>query len=1151
MDKREPKEQFPFIKEEEKILAFWRDNQIFEKSLAQREKARRFNFFEGPPSANAPPGIHHVLARIYKDIICRFKTMQGFFVLRKAGWDTHGLPIEIQIEKALGFKTKDDIEKFGVAAFNQKAKAAVWEYKKVWEELTERIAFWLDVRHPYITYDPYYIESEWWILKKIWQKGLLFKDYKVVPYCPRCGTPLSSHEVAQGYETIRDPSLYLKLKLKEKEGYLLIWTTTPWTLPSNIGVAVNPQLEYKKWKVKDEIIYALNLPPTVTGEVLETLKGKKLVGLSYEPPYNQLNFLKEKNNLYRVWPADFVSSEEGTGLVHLAPYGEEDMNLAKKFNISLIPTVDEKGNFLSHWNLPQEAKAKFVKEADEIIFNDLKNRHLLLEGDLKGTIHEYPFCWRCHTPLIYYPLDTWFIKMSALKSQMIKNNQKINWVPQHVKNGRFGEWLNDLRDWALSRKRYWGTPLNIWVCAHCGFKEAIGSLKELKDRAISKTQFYFLRHGEADSNVFKFLCSWPEKRESHLTEKGKEAILKLIPRLKLEKFDLIVSSDLSRAKETVGLIKEQLDCPVIYDERLRETNFGELNGEPVESYHQLFQSHLERFYKKPKNGETLTEVSKREIQLLKELSSKYPHKKILLIGHGDPLWALKCVLSGLAPNDYSKISYPSVAQFEKIDFNLPFNQEGELDLHRPYVDEIEIKCPRCGQQMKRVKEVIDCWFDSGAMPFCQWHWPFENHHLVDRRIYYPADYISEGMDQTRGWFYTLLAISTLLSKGPAYRNVISLGLVHDEKGNKMSKSLGNVIEPNVIIEKYGVDALRWYFYTINPPGETKNFSETDLLRQERRFLATLYNVFVFYKTYKPPNFKEDEILKPDSLRLIDRWLLARLEETKSKVTDYLNDFKVYEASKELDRYLDDLSRWYLRRSRRIFQKPQNELELNQAFLVLRKGLKEFIQLLAPFCPFISEYIWQEIKNQSEPLSVHLCDWPKLKKEWIDRNLISQMEKLRELTSDILALRQKHNIKVRQPLKAVYLKNKPNEWSDDFIALMLEETNVKEAYFDESLKEPFALDTEISPELEAEGKLRELVRLIQELRQEANCQPRERIILSFETEANLRDFINQNKEKIAQETNSQSLKEGSLENPDFAKEIETDWGKLKLSLKKEK
>jgi len=1150
MEKSEPKEQFPFIKHEEEILSFWKANQIFEKSLALREKGPHFNFFEGPPSANAPPGIHHVLARVYKDIICRFKTMQGYFVLRKAGWDTHGLPVEIQIEKALGFKNKDDIEKFGIAAFNQKARTAVWEYKKVWEELTERIGFWLDLKNPYITYDPYYIESEWWILKKIWQKKLLFKDYKVVPYCPRCGTPLSSHEVAQGYETVQDPSVYLKLKLKDREGYLLIWTTTPWTLPSNLGVAVNPQLEYKKFKLNDELIYALNLPPEEQGEVLETIKGEYLVGWTYEPPYDQSDFLKEKNNLYRVWPADFVSAEDGTGLVHLAPYGEDDMVLAKKFNISLIPTVDEKGNFFSHWNLPPEAKGKFVKEADEIIFNDLKNRGLLVQGNLKGTTHEYPFCWRCHSPLIYYPFDTWFIKMSALKDKMISCNEKINWVPSHVKEGRFGEWLRDLRDWALSRKRYWGTPLNIWVCNHCGHQEAIGSIKELKERALAKTQFYFLRHGEAESNILGFLCSWPEKRKSALTPKGRAEIVKLIPRLKRENFDLIVSSDLGRTKETADLIKDQLQCPVIYDERLRETNFGKLNGQSVKDYHQLFQNRLQRFDQKPEGGETLKEVVKREIKLLKELTLKYPSKKILLIGHGDPLWALKCVLSGLPMADYLKISYPLPGQWEKIDFNLPFNDEGELDLHRPYVDEIEIICPRCGQKMKRVPEVIDCWFDSGAMPFSQWHWPFENRRLVDKRIYYPADYISEGMDQTRGWFYTLLAISTLLNKEPAYKNVISLGLVHDEKGNKMSKSLGNVVEPQKIIDRYGVDALRWYFYIINPPGETKNFSEADLLRHERRFLGTLYNVFVFYQTYKPNEIKKEEQLNPTLLRPLDCWLLARLEETKEKVTDNLNHFKVYESARELDRYVDDLSRWYVRRSRRLFQKPKSEEELMNVSFVLKRGLKELSQILAPFCPFLADYLWQNLREEGEPLSVHLSDWPAPQKEWRNPDLILAMEKIRELASEILALRQKHNLKIRQPLKGVYLKMKESSFSKELTDLLLDETNIKALYFDEQLPEPIVLDTEITPELETEGIIRELVRLIQELRQKAGYHPKEKIYLGFETQTKLKDIIDKNKEMLMAEVNAQELKEGLRDKADLIEELETDWGLIKWSLSKE-
>ena len=1015
--------KFEFVEQEKNILAFWEENDIFNCSLKQREQRPKFVFFEGPPSANAKPGIHHILARVYKDLICRFKTMQGYYVLRKGGWDTHGLPIELQVEKALGFKNKDDIENYGVVEFNKRARELIWQYQKDWEDLTKRIGFWINLTDAYITCDPYYMETEWWILKQIWEKGLLFKDYKVVPYCPRCGTPLSSHEVAQGYETVQDPSLYLKFKIRDKNEYLLVWTTTPWTLPSNLAIAVNPALNYHKYLIKGEIYYALHLPPELEkeAEIIGEVKGQDLLNLAYEPLYDQRQKTSKSEKLYYTWPADFVSSEEGSGLVHMAPYGEDDLEFAKKYDLPLILNVDEKGYFKAEWNLPEGAANKFVKEADPIIFEDLKKRNLLLTGSLKGITHEYPFCWRCHSPLIYYPYETWFIKMSALRNQLIKNNNQINWIPGYIKEGRFGEWLKDIRDWALSRKRYWGTPLNIWVCQNCQHQTAIGSLNELKEKAIkSGTQFYYLRHGEATHNINDHLASYPEKNVSHLTEKGINQIKAVIPELKKLNFDLIISSDLERNKETAEIIRQALNVKVFFDSRLRETNFGILNNQPADEYRKLFKSANERFKKSAPEGETLNQVVLRMMQCLREAKIKYPEKKILIISHGDPLWALKTILNGKNyQTENHKNDYPDLGSWGEIPFVLPINEQGKIDLHKPYVDEVIIQCDQCRGEMKRVPEVIDCWFDSGAMPYAQWYYPFAHKDYIDNQIYYPADYIAEGIDQTRGWFYTLLAISTLLAKGPAYKNVISLGLVLDEHGEKMSKSKGNIVEPEVILNKYGADALRWYFFYINPPGEPKCFNERDLLTNQRRFLSTLYNVFIFFDTYAQ---KENLEIKKGNLRLLDQWILAQWEKTKELATNKLNAYEINAASRYLDDFVDDLSRWYLRRSRRIFQKPEKLEELTNVSAVLQLVLKEFVQVLAPFCPFLTEFIWQRLSLKDKAKSVHLSDWPQAHPEFQNETLIKEMADLRQLASEVLALRQKAAIKLRQPLKELRIMN---------------------------------------------------------------------------------------------------------------------------------
>jgi isoleucyl-tRNA synthetase len=979
-----------FIKKELNILEFWRQNNIFEQSIKNREGHPDFIFYEGPPTANGRPGIHHVLARSFKDIICRYKTMRGFRVIRKAGWDTHGLPVELEVEKKLGFKNKNDIEKYGISKFNQKAKESVWEYKEEWEKLTERMAYWIDTKNPYITFDNNYIETIWWLLKKTNEKGLLYKSYKVLPYCPRCGTPLSSHEVAQGYETVQDPSIYIKfqileplssildqLKIKnlELKIFLLVWTTTPWTLIANVAVAVDKNLDYKIFKVNNEYLISYKELPDNQGELVGTIKGEDLIGLEYKPLYEvPNNLIVSDGKRYQVVGANFISTEEGTGLVHIAPaFGEDDMNLKNQENLSMIKHVDDKGYIIDAPQEVIEVKGKFFKDADEIIFNDLKNRNILYWGDLKGTTHEYPFCWRCHTPLLYFAFEAWYIKMSQLKENLIKNNELINWVPEHIKEGRFGQWLKDIKDWAISRNRYWGTPLPVWECKSCGHYEVIGSLKELEEKSVNH--------------------------------------------------------------------------------------------------------------------------------------------------------------------------------------ELPYDENHNLDLHRPFIDKITLKCPQCGNIMTRREEVLDCWFDSGAMPYAQYHFPFEqfDHQEKDvkemiKSIPFPADFISEAIDQTRGWFYTLLAIATILDLGPSYKNVICLGLILDAKGEKMSKSRGNVVDPMKIMDEYGADALRWYLYTINSPGEEKRFNENDLVNVTRRFLNTLWNVFVFYKTYAD---KESEEFSKEELNVLNRWILARLEETKQNVINNLDAYHVYEAAKELDLFVDDLSRWYLRRSRRVFQKPDDLKELKIGSAVLKKVLKDFSLILAPFCPFISENLWQELRKQKEPISVHLGDYPQENKDFEDKDLIRLMNEAREVTTNALSLRQKFNIKVRQPLNSLKINQEGLEIQNypQLLDIIKEEINVKNIIFDNSLKEPMELDTNITPELKEEGDLRELVRQIQEIRKALKLTPQDRIALNFFTDnEEIKEFLTKKSEIIQKETLANEL--NLLERkPEDTQEISIDDKKIFVSFKK--
>jgi len=1169
--------ELEFVKKEEEILNFWQKNKIFEKSVENRKKSRSFIFYEGPPTANGQPGLHHVLARSFKDLICRYKTMKGFLVERKAGWDTHGLPVELEVEKELGFKNKTEIEKYGIKQFNEKAKASVWRYKKEWEKLTERMGYWIDMKNPYITFEPDYIETVWWLIKQIAQKGLLYKSYKVLPYCPRCSTPLSSHEVSLGYEIVKDPSLYIKFEITNPKSsllqqykiqdtrykiQLLVWTTTPWTLPANTAIAVDSKLDYKLWQIKDEVLISYLKPPQKEAKLLGEIKGKELIGEKYEPLYFHSPKEQEDKKIYEVVEGSFVSTEEGTGLVHIAPaFGEDDMELSKKLGLAFIKNIDDKGCFneelqevpeirtlaslRTFFLAPLEIKGKFFKEADPLIFKNLEERNLLYSGDLKGTTHEYPFCWRCHTPLLYYAFEAWYIKMSQVKKDLMRNNQKINWVPQYIKDGRFGQWLSDVKDWAISRNRYWGTPLPIWECEKCGHDEIIGSLKELQEKALVSPKFYYLRHGESIFNIKRYISCYPEKNPSHLTEKGKKEIQKIAQILKKENIGLIISSDLTRTKETAEIISQALKIKIIYDSRLRETNVGIYNGRSVEEYQKIFENLDQRYIKAAEGGENLTTVRKRILEALKDAADKYPQQNILIVSHEE---SLSTVLNKYRPQLGERGSIPYKAW--------PLNDDGELDLHRPYIDEIKIKCPQCGSEMKRREEVIDCWFDSGAMPYGQRHFPFEqfaNPNLpgwtMIKRIPFPADYICEAVDQTRGWFYTLLAISTLLNLGPSYRNVISLGLILDEQGEKMSKSKGNVVEPMEIIQRYGADSLRWYLYTVNAPGEEKRFAESDLLNFQRRFLNTTWNVFLFYQTYA---FKGEA--KISHLSLLNQWILADLEETKAKVINSLDHYSVFEATKVLDSFVDDLSRWYLRRSRRIFQKSNNQTEWETSSLVLRIVLQEFALLLAPFCPFFSEIIWQELKEEKSKESVHLADYPKGERKHQNKKILILMQEIRDLSAKVLSLRQKENIKVRQPLNLLKIKDKKSTIKNHLalLEILKEEINVKEIIFDKDLASDIELETKLTPELIEEGIIREIVRQIQEERKKEGLIPKDRIEIRLLVEnPKLKNILEKWSEYLKKETSASNLEfieeKGQID--EAMSEIKVDKEIIFLTIKK--
>ncbi|HYU64691.1 MAG TPA: class I tRNA ligase family protein [Candidatus Paceibacterota bacterium] len=1087
---------FDFKKIEEKVLKFWEANRIFEKSLEQRNRKKRFVFFEGPPTANGKPGAHHMLARSFKDLYGRYKTMQGFYVLRKAGWDTHGLPVEIEVEKELGFKNKKQIEEYGIAKFNQKAKESVWKYKKEWEEMTRRMGYWLDLEHPYITYEPSYMESLWVILKEIWNKKLLYQAHRVVPFCTRCGTPLSSHEVAQGYKKVVDRSVYVKFKLADskfgQDVSILAWTTTPWTLPGNLALAVGKDIVYVLVKHKKEkFILAKDLVEKVIEqpyEIEKEISGADLVGLSYQPLFNIPQLQSEKS--YHVYKADFVSTIEGTGVVHTAVmYGEDDYNLGTQLDLPKIHTVDEAGKFMG---VNEELNGRYVKdqETEEIILKYLESNGNLFKTE--DHEHDYPFCWRCDTPLLYYAKNSWFIKMSAVNKDLLANNQQINWIPEYLKEGRFGQWLSEGKDWAISRERYWGTPLPIWRCVKCNEIKMIGSVGELESQAVSSGNiFYLLRHGLTDRGELneRITSSRIEQDNYALTPDGMKQVEKNLSNLKkVEDIDLIFSSPFLRTKQTAEIAGKIFHQDVQFDDRLSEIAHAlECEGKPHEA---CAIKHDISFDQPHGDGESWNDVRRRTMDFMSEINQKHKNKKILIVGHGDPLWLLEKMSRGKTASEIIQEEkdkeewYPAPGTLKKVVWMpVPRNLLGELDLHRPFIDEVELRCESCKANMRRIPDLIDAWFDSGAMPYAQWHWPFENEKIFKEQ--FPADFIVEGIDQTRGWFYTLLAISTLLSKGPAYRNVMSLGHILDKEGKKMSKSKGNVVLPNELMDAVGVDAARWYFYSINAPGDPTLFDLKDVEFRLKGFLSTLQNCLRFYELYHSEAIGDEQ----PATNLLDAWILSRLNRLITVVTDCLDRFDPTNAARAIEKFVvEDFSNWWLRRSR----KRKNALSL------LRLVLLEIAKLTAPFIPYTAEDMHMRLHVQGAPgtLSVHLHDWPKAQKRAINVKLEEKMVRVQKIVTAGLAWRKEKQIKVRQPLQAVTVTG--NKLESDLEILVKDEVNVKEVIYKQT-EGDIMLDAELNTALIHEGYARELMRQIQDMRKEAGYRFDEKVYAQWHTD----------------------------------------------------
>ena len=1025
-----------FVDREKQTVEFWKEHKIFEKSIEERKGDDTYTFYDGPPTANGKPHIGHVLTRVIKDMIPRYQTMKGHKIIRKAGWDTHGLPVELEVEKKLGLDGKEQIEEYGLAPFIKECKESVWKYKGMWEDFSGVVGFWADMDDPYVTYHNDYIESVWWALKQIWDKGLLYKGYKIVPYCPRCGTPLSSHEVAQGYKDVKEKSAIARFKVKDEDAYILAWTTTPWTLPSNVALCVNPNETYVKVENDGYTYYLAEAlcDSVLEGEykVLETYKGTDLEYKEYEPLFP---FVTPKEKAYYVTCDTYVTLTDGTGVVHIAPaFGEDDAQVGRKYGLPFVQLVDEKGEMTKEtpW------AGTFCKDADKLILKDLVERGLLFAAlDFE---HSYPHCWRCDTPLIYYARESWFIKMTDVKDQLIKNNNTVNWVPENIGKGRFGDWLENVQDWGISRNRYWGTPLNVWEC-ECGHQHAIGSIEELKSMSDN--------------------------------------------------------------------------CPE------------------------------------------------------------------------------------------------------------------DIELHRPYIDDVTVKCPECGKEMRRVEEVIDCWFDSGSMPFAQWHYPFENKEIFEEN--FPADFISEAVDQTRGWFYSLLAISTLLFDKAPYKNVIVLGHVQDENGQKMSKSKGNAVDPMEALAEHGADAIRWYFYTNSAPWLPNRFHGKAVTEGQRKFMGTLWNTYAFYVLYAeidqfdPTKYSLDH----DKLPVMDRWLLSKLNSLVRTVDENLGAYRIPEAARALQEFVDEMSNWYVRRCRERFWAKGMEQDKINAYMTLYTALTTVCKAAAPMIPFMTEEIYQNLVksvDQEAPESIHLCDFPAVDESLCDKELEENMDAVLKIVVLGRACRNSASIKNRQPIGQMYVKA-PSELPEFYQDIIREELNVKAIEFTDDVsnfttynfkpqlktvgpkygkllngirkhlteldgnkakaeldskgmleftvdgmpvelseedlliemvkQEGFVteadsdftvvLDTNLTEELLEEGFIREIISKVQSMRKEAGFEVMDQITISYEANEKVKELISKNESTVMNDV----LAPGSVagEAAGFTKEWNINGEKVTLGVKK--
>lgn len=1137
-------------KREEETLKFWKENKIFEKSLAKNSPKGEFVFYDGPPFATGLPHYGSLLSSIIKDVIPRYKTMQGYYVRRRWGWDCHGLPIENMIEKRLGLKTKKEIEEMGVGRFNETCRSAVLETAHDWKNYIERIGRWVDFDNAYMTMDNSYIESVWWALKEIDKKGLIYEGRKVLMYCPRCETPLAKAEVAMdnSYKTITEEAITVKFRLSpgQKIGdwgtnndniFILAWTTTPWTLPSNVALAVNSEITYCLIEVKnDKYILAKKRLEIVKDEykILREFKGEDLRGVTYKPLYDVLALKSSAGReSHYIVHGDFVTTEDGTGVVHIAPiYGEEDYNVGLKNNLPMFPLLDQSGHF--NESAPEFIRGFYLKKGEKYIKEDLEKRGLIFGKQAHS--HSYPHCHRCDTPLYYSALSSWFINIQKVKNRLKELNEKINWFPEHLKHGRFLNNMESAPDWNISRNRYWASPLPIWKCEKCRKTELIASVEELKKKTKKSGNKYFVvRHGEADNNVKAVVSSDPNN-SSHLTEKGREQAGTAGDSLKKENIDIIISSPFVRTKETAEIISKKLgieSSQIKYDERIRELKAGIFDGKSISEYINYFSYFEERFVKKPPQGENYSDIKKRVTDFIYDTERNYSDKNILIVIHDSPAWLLFAGAFGMNHKEALVMRgegefFIENAQIKKLDFiPIPHNENYELDLHRPYIDEVDLICDalECGGKMKRVPEVIDGWFESGAMPFAEYHYPFENKEEEGKR--FPlGDFVAEYIAQTRTWFYYMHAISGIIFDDASFKNVITTGNILAEDGSKMSKSKGNYTDPLANLDKYGADALRYYLMT-NPvmQAEDVKFADEEIKDVHNKIINILLNALKFFELYQ--NEYEGKMKHEDSENVLDIWILAKLSILMEVVTDGLDNYNTVKAGRPIKDFINEFSTWYIRRSRdRV--KGDDKKDKQYALATMKYVLSELSKIMAPFTPFLSEDLYQKLKSKGEDKeSVHLEDWPKKveNRKLKEEGLIDDMEKIREIVSLGLEARAKVNIKVRQPLASFKIKSNilNSKFGEQMIDLIKDELNVKEIIFDSNISNKVELDTSITSELKEEGSLRDLIRSIQDLRKKSALNPSDKIILLVQAEEKAENFMKKFTEEIKQSAGIEKIK----------------------------